>query len=146
MTAVSRWLSRASYDPATTLALWAAGETAPLLVGREWRLVRIDFALAAAAVTGLRSRRRHIGPYLMGGAEHAMWWLLPLGEDVGSVAGIPGVTSYPKGSELFAPPPGKYLGDRVWVLPDPAEGQWATLTAAAELREVLGTARPAGTG
>ncbi|MEH6376343.1 hypothetical protein V7793_18760 [Streptomyces sp. KLMMK] len=145
MAAVSRWLSRASYDPATTLALWAAGETAPLLVGREWRLVRIDFTPATAAVTGLRARRRHIGPYLMGGAEHAMWWLLPLGEESasGSVAGFPGVTPYPKGSELFAPPPGKYLGDRVWVLPDPAEGQWATLTAAAELREALEAARAA---
>ncbi|MEU1816445.1 hypothetical protein ABZ543_14770 [Streptomyces roseifaciens] len=111
MAAISRWLSRASYDPATTLALWAADETAPLLVGREWRLVRIGFTPATAAVTGLRARGRHIGPYLMGGAEHAMWWLLPLGEDGGSFAGTPGVTPYPKGSELFAPPPGKYLGE-----------------------------------
>ncbi|MCQ8769059.1 hypothetical protein [Streptomyces telluris] len=145
MAAVSRWLSRASYDPATTLALWSAGETAPLLVGWEWRLVRIDFTPATAAVTGLRARGRHIGPYLMGGAEHAMWWLLPLGEGGVRFAGTPGVTPYPKGSELFVPPPGTYRGGRVWVLPDPAEDRWSTLTATADLREALGAARAART-
>ncbi|MBH1933619.1 hypothetical protein I5Q34_04810 [Streptomyces sp. AV19] len=41
--------------------------------------------------------------------------------------------------QLFVPPPGRYLGDRVWVFPD-HDNRWDVLTDAAELREALGFA------
>ncbi|WP_171171288.1 hypothetical protein [Streptomyces sp. I05A-00742] len=105
-----------------------------MTIGIHWDLVQLDFTLATAAIAQLKARKRHIGPYLMGGVEHAMWWLLPLGSSH-RLMGPPGVVRHPKGAELLAPPPGKYQGDRVWVLPGvPA------LTSAGELREAIDAA------
>ncbi|MBC2878208.1 MULTISPECIES: hypothetical protein [Streptomyces] len=113
----ARWLCRAAKEPRTALAQWSAGCTTPLTIGTAWDLVQLDFTLATAAVTLLKERNRPVGPYLMGGMEHAMWWLLPLGAGNG-FRNVPRVAPRPKGAELFAPPPGTYTGDRAWVLPE----------------------------
>ncbi|MCC2276094.1 hypothetical protein LKL35_11805 [Streptomyces sp. ET3-23] len=133
-------LREAAHDPQLTVDLWAAGRTAPLMAGRQWDLVRIDFTLATAVIAQLKARDRHIGPYVMGGAERLMWWLLPLG--VGRrLAGTPGLAVYPAGAELFVPPPGKYHGERVWVLPE-GDGNASTpaLTSPDDFREALAAA------
>ncbi|MFI0738447.1 hypothetical protein ACH4PU_10180 [Streptomyces sp. NPDC021100] len=134
----ARWLCQAAPSARKALAQWEAGGTTPLTVGRHWDLVEIDFTLATAAVTRLRDADRHIGLYLMGGMEHAMWWLLPLGT-APRLTGVPGIRPRPRGSELFAPPPGKYRGDRVWVLPGQDGDAWRTLTAPDDLRHAAET-------
>ncbi|MCC3767108.1 hypothetical protein [Streptomyces sp. UNOC14_S4] len=63
-----------------------------------------------------------------------MWWPLPLGTGE-RLHGVPGVTPYPCGAEILAPPVGKYAGDCVWVLPDGE--RWRTLTSADELHHAL---------
>ncbi|MCC2276695.1 hypothetical protein LKL35_14945 [Streptomyces sp. ET3-23] len=98
--------------------------------------MRIDFALATAVVTRLKADGRHIGPYLMGGTERLMWWLTPVATR-SRFGDLAGVAAYPKGAELFVPPPGRYLGDRVWVLPDQAGDRWNTLTSADDLHTAL---------
>ncbi|GHF04178.1 hypothetical protein [Streptomyces morookaense] len=133
----TEWLHHAAHDPQLTLDLWAAGRTAPLVAGRQWDLVRIDFTLATAVITELKARDRHVGPYVMGGAEHLMWWLLPLGAGR-RLAGTPEVTVYPTGAELFVPPPGKYQGERVWVFPEADDDAPASaLTSPGDFREAL---------
>ncbi|GAA2722831.1 MULTISPECIES: hypothetical protein [Streptomyces] len=141
------WLARASIVPAATLDLWRLGCTAPLLPGREWDVVRVDFALAVAAVRQLKGAGRHIGPYLMSGAERAVWWLLPLGTGY-RFAGEGGVTVHPGDWALLSPPPTKYVGNRVWVLPEETP---PALTSPGELlgavRGALGSSHsPVGAG
>ncbi|MBT2384020.1 hypothetical protein [Streptomyces sp. ISL-11] len=131
-----RWLAQAAASPPTVIRLWAVGQPAPLMVGRQWDLARLDFGLATAAITQLKTRGDHIGPYVMGGVERAMWWLLPLGGGR-RLVGAPGVTPYRRGAELFVPPPGRYLGDRMWVLADEDGGRGHALTSADDLREAL---------
>ncbi|MBT2384022.1 hypothetical protein [Streptomyces sp. ISL-11] len=132
----AQWLARAAFEPAVATALWAQGQPAPLMVGRRWDLVRLDFRLATAVITQLKTRGDHIGPYVMGGVERAMWWLLPLGS-ARRLVGVPDVIPYRRGAELFAPPPGGYAGDRMWVLPDGEDGRRHVLTSADDLREAL---------
>ncbi|MEV4442645.1 hypothetical protein AB0K09_27260 [Streptomyces sp. NPDC049577] len=129
------WLLKAAADPAVAAELWAGGRTAPLVIGRQWDLARIDFPLATAAICELKARGRHIGPYLMGGAERAMWWPVPLGTGY-RLTGAPGVHVYPAGAELFVPPPGKYLGERAWVVQETGPA----LTSAGDLRQALDAA------
>ncbi|MEV5507272.1 hypothetical protein [Streptomyces orinoci] len=131
----THWLTPAASDPHTALKCRQAGETATLLVGRQWDLVQPEFTLATAAISQLKARERHIGPYLMGGTERAMWWPLPL-RTAHRLSGVPGAVVRPHGSELFVPPPGKYLGDRVWLIREPY-----TLTDADELRTAVCAAR-----
>ncbi|GHG78218.1 hypothetical protein [Streptomyces griseocarneus] len=139
-TPFAHWLHEAAADPDLTTMLWAAGRTAPLVVGRRWDLAWIDFTLATAVITELKARCRHIGPYVMGGAERAMWWLVPLGTGY-RLAGAPGLHVYPVGAELFVPPPDKCLGKRVWVLPESdADTPTAALTAPDDLRQALESA------
>ncbi|MGK5640079.1 hypothetical protein ACSNOK_17430 [Streptomyces sp. URMC 126] len=135
----TRWLSRAAEDPRTALAHWSAGRTTPLTVGTAWDVVQLDFTLATAAVTLLRERNRPVGPYLMGGMERAMWWLVPLGAGTG-FRSVPGAMPRPKGAELFAPAPGRYAGDRVWVLPEWAGEDRRIPTGFDDLREAAGEA------
>ncbi|MFI9722469.1 hypothetical protein ACIHFE_22890 [Streptomyces sp. NPDC052396] len=136
---LAHWLASAASDPHTVLKCWQAGETAPLLVGRQWDLIELNFTLATAAITHLKAAERHIGPYLMGGMEHAMWWPLPL-HTAHQLADVPGALARPHGSEIFAPLPGKYLGDRVWVIPEPEGERRNVLTAAGDLRAAVLTA------
>lgn len=75
----------------------------------------------------------------MGGAERVIWWLLPLGTGK-SLAAVTGVAVYPRGAELFVPPPGRYLGDRVWVLPDQAGERWNALTSGDDLHAAVDAA------
>ncbi|WP_414167733.1 hypothetical protein ACMATS_10115 [Streptoverticillium reticulum] len=138
-TSTTRWLSQAAMDPRTAVRLWKSGRTAPLQIGCRWELVRTDFTLGTAAVSRLKAGGAHIGPYLMGGAERVIWWLLPLGTGK-RLAAVTGVAVHPRGAEIFAPPPGRYLGDRVWVLPDQAGERWNTLTSADDLRAALDAA------
>ncbi len=138
---MTRWLSKAAYDPRAALDLWAADRTAPLVVGRRWDLVRVDFTRATSAISRLKVRGDHIGPYLMGGMEHAMWWPVPLGTGY-RVAGSDGVTLCAAGEEILAPPPGRYLGDRVWVLPGHDDERGRALTLADELHDALGAQHP----
>ncbi|MEU7166379.1 hypothetical protein AB0A70_17300 [Streptomyces morookaense] len=140
-TSTTRWLSQAAMDPGAAVRLWESGRTAPLLVGRRWELVRTDFTLGTAAVSQLRERSCHIGPYLMGGVERMIWWLLPLGT-ARPLAAVPGAAVHPRGAEIFVPPPGRYLGDRVWVLPDQAGDRWNTLTSADDLHTALHAPHP----
>ncbi|GHC41717.1 hypothetical protein [Streptomyces cinnamoneus] len=137
----THWLARAATDPHATVHLWDMGCTAPLLTGRRWDVVQVDFALATAAVAELRAQGHHVGPYLMSGTERAMWWLLPLGAGRGFVT-EEGVIVYPPGWALLSPPPGKYLRDRVWVLPEEEEGdgQGPRLTSPGSLRAALDAA------
>ncbi|MBB5120654.1 hypothetical protein AF335_31835 [Streptomyces eurocidicus] len=137
MTTTTEWLAQAADDPRAAIALWKENTTAPLVAGRQWDLVRLDFTLATAVISHLKTRGRHIGPYVMGGVEHAMWWLIPLG-GARRVRRSPGVAPYRKGAELFVPPPGRYLGERVWVLPDADGERRHTPTSDGALREALG--------
>jgi hypothetical protein len=129
----THWLAEAAEDPRTVMELWRTGNTAPLAIGLKWDLVGLDFTVATAAITHLKAHGRHIGPYLMGGAEHSVWLLLPLGSGRRFRSAPP----YAKSLWIFAPPPGRYLGDRVWVLPDQAGDRWNTLTSPDDLREAL---------
>ncbi|KJY43685.1 hypothetical protein VR41_01960 [Streptomyces sp. NRRL B-1568] len=139
-THLAHWLAQASPNPRATTAHWESGRTAPLLNGHRWDLVQLDFTLATVVVTHLKAHGHHIGPYLMSGAQRTMWWLLPLGTGY-RLAGIRGVTVCPTDWPLLAPPPAKYLGDRVWVLPEPlAPGRRPGLTAPDDLRAALDAA------
>ncbi|MEU2868182.1 hypothetical protein ABZ769_03115 [Streptomyces olivoreticuli] len=133
---IAGWLAQAAVSPRTAVAHWHTSRAASLAVGKQWDLVRIDFTPATAAISHLKARDRHIGPYLMSGMEHAMWWPLPLGTGY-RLAGTPGVTPYPCGAEILAPPPGKYLGDRIWVFPGHDGERWRSLTSTDHLHEAL---------
>lgn len=132
----TEWLAQAADDPKAALTAWKADTTAPLVAGKQWDLVRLDFTLATAAISHLKTRDRHIGPYVMGGVEHAMWWLLPLG-GARRIRRSPSITPYRKGAELFVPPPGRYAGERVWVFPDHDGAERHTPTSDGALREAL---------
>ncbi|MDT0451293.1 hypothetical protein [Streptomyces hesseae] len=112
------WLAEAATDPEATIRLWEIGGTAPLMTGRRWDAVRLNFTLATAVVSRLKADAdaRPLGPYLMGDTERAMWWLLPLGTRY-RFAGTDGVVVYPTDWALLTPPPGRCVGGRVWVLP-----------------------------
>ncbi|MEU4211171.1 hypothetical protein AB0F13_14450 [Streptomyces sp. NPDC026206] len=137
----THWLARAATDPHATTHLWNMGCTAPLLTGRRWDVVQVDFALATAAVRELRAQGHHVGPHLMSGAERATWWPLAPGAGRG-LAGVDGVIVYPPGWALLSPPPGKYLRDRVWVFPEEEEGdgEGPRLTSPGHLRSALDAA------
>lgn len=104
-------------------------------------MAQLDFTLATAAVSQLKAQHRHIGPYLMGGVEGTVWWLLPLGTGY-RLIGTDGVAVQPVGQELLAPPPDRCVDGRAWVFPDRDRCQWRTLTSSDDLREALDAAHP----
>ncbi|MEU3355758.1 hypothetical protein [Streptomyces sp. NPDC037389] len=114
--AMAHWLAKAATDPEGTIRLWAMGGTVPLLTGRRWDAIRLDFTLAMAAVSQLKADAHPLGPYLMSDTERAMRWLLPLGTSY-RFAGMDGVVAYPTGWAILAPPPTRCVGGRAWVLP-----------------------------
>ncbi|MEU1783632.1 MULTISPECIES: hypothetical protein [Streptomyces] len=132
------WLAEAATDPETTLRLWEMDGTAPLLTGRRWDAVRLNFTLATAVVSHLKADAdaRPLGPYLMSDAERAMWWLLPLGTRH-RFAGTEGLVVYPNDWALLAPPPARCVGGRVWVLPP----EHPVLTPAERLLDAIESAQ-----
>lgn len=138
---MNRWLCQAAADPQTAVEDWKAGRATRLSAGVCWDLARVDFRLARTVPGQLRDNGHHIGPYLASGVERAIWWLLPLGTGY-RLTGASGVTVYDAGAELLAPAPGKYLGDRLWILPDRENADRNALTSAEDLRAALEAAAP----
>ncbi|MFF4226859.1 hypothetical protein ACX9I7_09700 [Streptomyces sp. L500] len=136
------WLAQAATHPETTLRLWAMGGTSPLLTGRRWDAVRLNFTLGTAAVSELKGDADPIGPYLMSDTERAMRWLLPLGTSY-RFAGMDGVVVYPTDWAILAPPPTRCVGGRAWVLPQETAGQGhrPVLTSAERLVAAIDAAR-----
>ncbi|MEU2515200.1 hypothetical protein [Streptomyces syringium] len=141
--AVTDWMSQAARSPSAALATWRLGEQVPLHTGRVWDLVEVDLELARGAMTELTEASEHVGPHLVSGMERAAWVLLPLGTSY-RLAGLKGVLVHAAGWPLLAPPPGRYVGDRTWVLPGHGghggdeEGEpWKRLTPADALREAV---------
>ncbi len=130
------WLSRATTDPRSAVEDWNAGRATRLSAGVCWDLAQVDFRLARAALGQLRDSGHHIGPYLASGVERTIWWLLPLGTGY-RLTGTSGVTVHGTGRQLLAPAPGRYLDDRLWILPDQNSAGRYTLTSAEDLRAAL---------
>ncbi|MGI5531129.1 hypothetical protein ACQEVX_28230 [Streptomyces syringium] len=139
MTDMTQWLAQAATEPPAAIAHWKAARPTPLTVGTRWDLAQISFGLACTALTQLRADGRHIGPYLMSGAERTVWFPLPLGTAY-RLAGTRGVTVQPPGWELLAPSPGRYLGNRLWIVPHTVHAP-TTLTTTDDLCDALDTAR-----
>ncbi|MGX8905466.1 hypothetical protein ACR820_09600 [Streptomyces netropsis] len=139
--AVTVWMSQAARSPSAALATWRLGELVPLHTGRVWDLVEVDFELARSAMRELTEFSEHVGPHLVSGMERATWILLPIGTAY-RLTGVKGVLVHAAGWPLLAPPPGRYVGDRTWVLPDSdgdeRDGEpWKRLTDADPLREAV---------
>ncbi|MFF4403561.1 hypothetical protein [Streptomyces sp. NPDC001404] len=140
----AQWLSRAARTPETALARWQSGELVPLLAGKAWDVIEAEFVLARQAITLLAEAGHHVGPHLASGAERIICFLVPLGSAY-QLADTPGTTVHHTGWPLFAPPPGRYVGDYTWVIPSvPIDGDgpppWTRLTRAMPLRDALATA------
>ncbi len=146
---MAHWLAASAHRPRAVRALWAQGRTATPISGPIWDTIEMPLGLVGLAATYLAYRGRHVGPYLLCGAESTAWWLVPAGHGK-ELANVRHVKVLPPGSPLTASAPGTYNGDRLWVLPeatDETPRPWLRLTSAEALRtaidEAVRSRRPA---
>jgi catechol 2,3-dioxygenase-like lactoylglutathione lyase family enzyme len=110
------WLASAAADSVSVAALWEQRSLAPLPAGVLWDVLEGPLGLATMTKGRLQESGVLAGPMLAGGAEGLAWWLIPVGSG-DRFAGIDAVTVHTDGWPLNSPQPGRYAGDRTWLIP-----------------------------
>jgi hypothetical protein len=141
---IDAWLADTAEDPARAAEDWAYKRPAALRTGAMWDAVQMPLGLATMAKARLEERGEFTGPLLAAGVDNVAWWLIPSG-NAAAFASLPAqVCVLSGGRELSAPQPGRYSGDRTWLIPPRAAkpAHPVRLTTAAALSRAVKNALP----